>query len=113
MKSSNEYSILLSAVGSLDPGLLKAIAASVSQVFYYPTRTKSLMDDFSFAFDRLRSQFHSTAILHELARAAPREAIRVLAIVDVDLFIPISHSMNARASSSNKRDLRHWRRLGA
>ncbi len=89
MNASNEYSILLSAVGSLDAGLLKAIAASVSQVFHYPARTKPLIDDFSFAFDRLRSQFHSTAILHELARAAPREAVKVLAIVDVDLFIPI------------------------
>jgi archaemetzincin len=102
LKSSNEYSILLSAVGSLDPGLLKAIAASVSQVFHYPTRTKPLMDDFSFAFDRLRSQFHSTAILHELARAAPREAIRVLAIVDVDLFIPILTHIYGEAQLGGK-----------
>jgi archaemetzincin len=89
LRPSNEYNILLSPVGSPDPRLLKAIAASVSEVFHYPTRTEPLMDDCLFAFDRLRSQFHSTAILHELARAAPPNAIRVLAIVEVDLFIPI------------------------
>jgi archaemetzincin len=102
LRPSNEYSILLSAAGSLGPGLLKAIAASVREVFHYPTRTKPLTDDFSFAFDRLRSQFHSTAILHELARAAPPDAVRVLAIVEVDLFIPILTHVYGEAQLGGK-----------
>jgi archaemetzincin len=89
LRPSNAYSIVLSPVESLDAGLLKAIAASVSEVFRYPTSTKPMKGDFSFAFDGLRSQFHSTAILRELERTAPPDAIRVLAIVEVDLFIPI------------------------
>jgi archaemetzincin len=102
LRPSNEYSILLSAPGSLDPGLLKAIAASVRGVFHYPTRTKPLTDDFFFAFDRLRSQFHSTAILQELARAAPPDAVRVLAIVEVDLFIPILTHVYGEAQLGGK-----------
>ncbi len=102
MRPSNEHSVLLSPAGSLDPELLKAIATSVSKVFHYPTRTQSLMEDFFFAFDGLRSQFHSTAILNELAKAAPPDAIRVLAIIDVDLFIPILTHVYGEAQLGGK-----------
>jgi archaemetzincin len=102
LRPSNEYSILLSPAGSLDAGLLKAIAASVPEVFHYPTRTTPLMDDYFFAFDRLRSQFLSTAILQALARAAPPDAIRVLAIVEVDLFIPILTHVYGEAQLGGK-----------
>jgi archaemetzincin len=102
LRPSNEYNILLSPVGALDPELLKSIATSVSKVFHYPTRTHSLMEDFSFAFDGLRSQFHSTAILHELARASPPDAVRVLAIVEMDLFIPILTHVYGEAQLGGK-----------
>jgi len=102
LRPSNEYSILLSPVASLDSGLLKAIATSVSRVFHYPTRTKSLTDDLFFAFDRPRSQFLSTAILDKLAKASPPEAIKVLAIVEVDLFIPILTHVYGEAQLGGK-----------
>jgi archaemetzincin len=60
------------------------------------------MDDYFFAFDPLRSQFLSTAILQELARAAPPDAIRVLAIVEVDLFIPILTHVYGEAQLGGK-----------
>jgi archaemetzincin len=60
------------------------------------------MEDFSFAFDGLRSQFHSTAILHELARASPPDAVRVLAIVEMDLFIPILTHVYGEAQLGGK-----------
>lgn len=48
-----------------------------------------LLQDIDFALDKGRGQYHSTPILKELASRAPASAIKVLAITDVDLFIPI------------------------
>jgi archaemetzincin len=68
---------------------MEAVAGEIRQVFGFSTETSPILQDLSFALDNNRHQYHSTAILNRLAADIPPQAIRVLAIVQVDLFIPI------------------------
>ena len=81
--------ILISPVGELSPELLKAIAAEIEHVYGFATASGSILEDLSFALDQNRQQYHSTLILDQLAADIPADCIRVLAIAQVDLFIPI------------------------
>jgi len=89
LTSQSEHSILISPVGELSSELIEAVAGEIKQVFGYSTETSPILQDLSFALDDNRNQYHSTAILDRLASDIPSHAIRVLAIAQVDLFIPI------------------------
>ena len=89
MTSQSEHSILISPVGELSTELVEAVAAEIKQVFGFSTETSPILQDISFALDDNRNQYHSTAVLDRLAANIPRHAVRVLAIAQVDLFIPI------------------------
>ncbi len=54
-----------------------------------PTEIRPLLQDVSFAFDAGRDQYNSTMILEKLASKAPSHALKILAITNVDLFIPV------------------------
>ena len=89
MTPQSEHSILISPVGELSIELIEAVAGEIEQVFGFLTETSPILQDISFALDDKRNQYHSTAILDQLAANLPPRIIRVLAIVQVDLFIPI------------------------
>jgi archaemetzincin len=84
-----EHTILLSPIGGLDIGLFEPIISGISDIFGFHAKTKSLIDDVGFALDPERRQHHSTTILDKLADLAPSDSLKVIAITDVDLFIPI------------------------
>jgi archaemetzincin len=87
--SQSEHNILISPVGELSTELIEAVAGEIKQVFGFSTVTSPILQDLSFALDDNRNQYHSTAILDRLAVDTPPHAVRVLAIAQVDLFIPI------------------------
>ena len=89
MTPQSEHSILISPVGELSTELIEAVASEIKQVFGFATETNPILQDLSFALDDNRNQYHSTAILDRLAANIPPHTIRVLAIAQVDLFIPI------------------------
>ena len=89
MTSQFEHSILISPVGKLSTELIDAVAGKIRQVFGFATETTPILQDLSFARDDNRNQYHSTAILDRLAANTPPRTVRVLAIAQVDLFIPI------------------------
>ncbi len=89
MTSLSEHSILISPIGELSTELIGAITREIERVFGFPTDIESVLQDLSFALDANRNQYHSTAILEQLAARVPPHAVRVLAIAQVDLFIPI------------------------
>ena len=89
MTPQSEHSILISPVGELSIELIEAVAGEIEQVFGFSTETSPILQDISFALDDKRNQYHSTAILDRLAANLPPRIIRVLAIAQVDLFIPI------------------------
>jgi archaemetzincin len=89
LTSQSEHIILVSPVGDLSAELIEAIAGEIKRVFGFSTETESVLQDLAFALDQNRNQYHSTLILNQLAAKSPGRAIRVIAIAQVDLFIPI------------------------
>jgi archaemetzincin len=82
--------------------MIEAIGQGISRIFGLPIEQSHLLEAVSFAFDPNRRQYHSTPILDRLARLAPQHAVKVLGIVDVDLFIPILTHVYGEAQLGGK-----------
>ena len=89
MRSISANKIIISPIGDITPDLLVPITDEITRIYRYPTEVLALLDDIDFAFQPGRNQYHSTPVLEQLALSAPADAIKVLALVEVDLFIPI------------------------
>jgi len=89
VSSASPNTILISPVGQFDPALIEAVAQGIQRVFGLISAVSPLISDLAFAFDPKRGQYHSTPILDKLAASAPSWALKVLALTQVDLFIPI------------------------
>jgi len=76
-------------VGRHCDGTFEPIIRVVQQIYGYPVEMIPLLQDLKFALDTERQQYHSTVILEKLAEKAPPQAIKIMAVTDVDLFIPI------------------------
>ena len=81
--------IILSPIGDGLYSILEQIRDDVRDLFGVQTEIMFIMENADFAFDRGRNQFHSTPILEKLSEMAPDYALKVAALTDVDLFIPI------------------------
>ena len=81
--------IVMAPVGNFDPEIVAGVRRGVERVYRLSVRVQPLLSDLAFAFNADRRQYHSTAILRALEASAPPEALKVLALVRVDLFIPI------------------------
>ncbi len=81
--------IVLVPITTFPAALLNNIGSEIARIYGWTTRVQPLLDSVEFAFDARREQYHSTAILNVLAEKAPADALKVLALTDVDLFIPI------------------------
>ena len=68
---------------------LKSLEQGIHTAFGYRSRCVALPFDLEGAFDPVRRQYNSSKILMQIIAAPPPGAARVLAIADVDLFIPI------------------------
>jgi archaemetzincin len=89
LKNHVKHLIILSPIGEIEASLLTAIEHSIQRIFGLPTQISSLFSDISFAYDNNRNQYNSTQILSQLSIFLPENASKILAITDVDLFIPI------------------------
>lgn len=85
----NRHTIVISPVGIRDIKLSERISTGIRQTFGCKTEIISLLHDVNFALDTGRNQYYSTMILEKLAELTPPDAVKVLAVVSVDLFIPI------------------------
>ncbi|UCF94496.1 MAG: archaemetzincin family Zn-dependent metalloprotease [Desulfobacterales bacterium] len=102
MSPESEYNILIAPVGEFDPALFAPVSREIQRIFGYPTQVRPLLEDLTFALDPNRDQYHSTPILEKLAREAPPSAVKVLALVPVDLFIPILTHVYGEAQLGGK-----------
>ena len=69
--------------------LLIPLQEHISSTFHRETRTDTLLIDPSFAYDPSRKQHNSSLLLAKLIDMKPRDALRILGVTDLDLFIPI------------------------
>ena len=102
MRSKSAHNIILSPVGDFAPDLLDPIGDEIKRIYGYPTEVLPLLEDLEFAFHPNRNQYHSTPVLEQLAHMAPAGAIKVLALVQVDLFIPILTHVYGEAQLGGK-----------
>jgi archaemetzincin len=102
LSSNSANKIIISPIGDITPDLLVPIGDEIKRIYGYPTEILALLDDIDFAFQPNRNQYHSTPVLEQLAFNAPADAIKVLALVEVDLFIPILTHVYGEAQLGGK-----------
>lgn len=102
MNLSEQHKIIISPIGGFGAELIARVLEDTGRVFGFPTQTAILLDDVDFALDANRNQYHSTAILTKLADAMQTDALKVLAITDKDLFIPILTHVYGEAQLGGK-----------
>lgn len=81
--------IVVSPIGEVDSALCDVVGQETGRSFGLPMRVVPLLEEIDFAYDTQRRQYHSTKILEQLAELAPPQAIKIIGIATVDLFIPI------------------------
>jgi len=102
LTSAAGHSIVIVPIESFDLKLIESICKEIQRVFGFQSKILPLLKDLSFAFDPNRKQYHSTPILQKLADKAPSTAAKVLAVVQVDLFIPILTHVYGEAQLGGK-----------
>ena len=102
--SSKEHTLVISPIGDLDAGgeLLEHLGKEIGKLFGYQTDIRPLIEEKDLWLDPVRKQYHSTPILETLAVISPPEAVKVLAITKVDLFIPILTHVYGEAQLGGK-----------
>ena len=98
----SEYKIFISPIGNVDLEVIKPVSREIKSIFGYQTDVLPLLEDVNFALDSARNQYHSTQILEKLAGLALPQTIKVVAITDVDLFIPILTHVYGEAQLGGK-----------
>jgi archaemetzincin len=82
--------------------LTETVGRAIQKIFGFKTAFHPFMTDLSFAFDANREQYHSTPILKQLAASAPDWTLKIIALVEVDLFIPILTHVYGEAQLGGK-----------
>src|SRR5512133_2875990 len=75
-------------LGNVDPDLLDWLSYELEKGFRADTEILTPMDP-SFAYHPERKQSHSTEILQAMSKRLTRASWRVLAVTEVDLYVPI------------------------
>jgi archaemetzincin len=81
--------IYLTSVGEADPEILAGIQDCLARHFPFEIRRFRSLPDPGYAYDAKAGQYSSTLIVKELVRVCPAEAVRVFAVTEKDLFIPM------------------------
>jgi len=68
---------------------IEALGKSVYTVFGFHTKVATLDVHLEKTFDQARHQYNSSQILLQLITRPPADAVKVLGVVNVDLFIPV------------------------
>lgn len=86
--SATRNKLCLLPLGLEDGSLMGEIAAAVERSFGLPADCLPLLHVPEYAYNERRGQYHSTAILKSLEARLPGDALRLLAVADVDLYVP-------------------------
>lgn len=81
--------LCLVPIGNVPAQALEWIESATSEWFPLPIRRLPALAIPANAYDAKRGQYQSVEIMKMLAQCAPRDAMRVLGITDVDLAIPM------------------------
>lgn len=82
-------SLYLVPLGTVDRDAMTAIASRLESNFGLTLRRMEPWPEPLYAFDAQRKQFSSIPILRDLVARCPADATRLLAVTEMDLFIPM------------------------
>ena len=94
--------IIISPIENIEACNYQLLGQEIHRTFGFQAEIKSLLQDVNFAYNLTRDQYHSTAILEKLASTSPSQAIKVAAITNKDLFIPILTHVYGEAQIAGK-----------
>jgi len=94
--------IIISPIENIDACNYQFLDQEIHRTFGFQTEIKSLLQDINFAYNQTRDQYHSTAILEKLANTSPSQDIKVAAVTNKDLFIPILTHVYGEAQLAGK-----------
>ncbi len=81
--------VYLAPMGARDEGILATVETCLWQSFGFSVRRLAPLPEPSFAFDPRTTQYSSSLIVRELVERLPADAVRLLAVTEKDLFIPM------------------------
>jgi len=81
--------IILVSCGLFEKKLTRRVTEDVSREFHYPVNLKECSLDISEFYNPGRRQYDANALLKMISEKAPRDAVKILGMLRVDLYIPI------------------------
>ena len=81
--------VYIMPLGAVDPGILKIMQRAIATAFGLETTIGRERRDIAYAFDATRNQYHVSKLLVDLIQHPPPDALRVVGIAEVDIFLPI------------------------
>jgi len=99
---NNTDTIIVSPIGDIPSWMVDTIAKDVGQFFGCSARVEPVLSDISIAYNAERNQYHSTKILEMLEENAPTDCIKIIAVTNEDLFIPILTHVYGEAQLGGK-----------
>lgn len=101
--------IYLIPIGDIDVNILNELTQTLSERFGFECRIGERMKHPDYAYNSNRKQYHSTAILRKIT--VPDSAVKVLGIVDLDLYVPSLNFVFGEAEIDGKKAIISIKRL--
>jgi archaemetzincin len=89
-------------IGEIAEPLLVSLKQSIFQTFKIQTRIRKHPFDLPSVYDPVRNQYNSSGLLLQLINDVPPETLKVLAVTELDLFIPIFTFLFGEAQLNGK-----------
>ncbi|MBN1756372.1 archaemetzincin family Zn-dependent metalloprotease [bacterium] len=94
--------IYLLPLGNIENELLHIIGQNIRELFKHEFKVLSVLEVPESAYDDKRSQYMATTLLKEVIKNAPDNAIRIIGITPVDLFLPVLTFVFGQAQLNGK-----------
>ena len=95
--------IIVVPIGKVESLIIDGLRNDLTRIFGRHASAGTPLPDPAYAYDRLREQYLSTAILKDIAKRKEYEPYeKVLAIVDRDLFVPDLNFIFGEAGNKDK-----------
>ncbi len=94
--------IYLIPMETITADVVQSVALCLWHTFGIEVKQAESMEIPADAFDSKRKQYSSIEILRMLHKATPKEALRVMALIDKDLFIPVLSFVYGHAQFEGK-----------
>lgn len=86
---ARDPAVFLAAVGAVELEILSEVEIRLRDAYGFAVRRLAPLPEPEYAYDAQRGQYSSILVLRELAARCPESAVKLLAVTEKDLFIPM------------------------